>query len=107
MDAQLKRGLVEVCVLSALRDEDSYGYRIIRDLNEYVELSESTLYPILKRLEQGGLVEVYTREHNSRLRRYYRITAAGRTRLTDFKAEWQEMERICAFINREDRYEQG
>ena len=52
MDIQLKRGLLDVCVLSAIKDQESYGYKIIKDLAPYVTLSESTLYTILKRLEQ-------------------------------------------------------
>ena len=56
MDAQLKKGLLEVCVLSAIREEESYGYKIISDLAPYIEISESTLYPILRRLESGGFV---------------------------------------------------
>ena len=74
MDAQLKRGLLDVCVLSAIKDEDSYGYKIIKDLKPYIELSESTLYTILKRLEAGRLLTVKSAEHDGRLRKYYHIT---------------------------------
>lgn len=55
MDAQLKRGLLDVCVLAAIKNEDSYGYKIIKDMKPYLEMSESTLYTILKRLEAAGL----------------------------------------------------
>ena len=68
MDAQLKKGLLDVCVLVALQERDSYGYQIIKDVSPIVEISESTLYPILKRLEAGGFVTTYSKEHNSRLR---------------------------------------
>ena len=71
MDIQLKRGLLEICVLCALLHEDSYGYKIIKDVSEYVEISESTLYPILRRLEAAGALTVYSAEHNGRLRKYY------------------------------------
>ena len=77
IDPQLKRGLLDICVLSRLRRGDSYGYQIIKDLSEYIELSESTLYPILRRLESSGSLAVYTVEHNGRLRKFYRLTAAG------------------------------
>ena len=84
MDAQLKRGVLEICVLAAMRDEDTYGYKIIKDLSPFMEVSESTLYPILKRLEQSGCVSEYSVEHNGRLRKYYRITEAGHEKIRDF-----------------------
>ena len=102
MDNQMKRGLLEVCVLAAIKNEDSYGYRIIKDLSPFVEISESTLYPILRRLETGELLTVRTAEHNGRLRKYYRITERGRERLGEFKSEWAEIVRIYQFITKED-----
>lgn len=98
MDVQLKRGLLDVCVLAAIRDEDSYGYRIVKDMKPYVDISESTLYPILRRLESAELLTVRTAEHNGRLRKYYRITEAGRARIEAFKAEWQEIMAIYQFV---------
>ncbi len=98
MDVQLKKGLLDVCVLALLARGDSYGYQLIAELSAVVEISESTLYPILKRLEAGGQVTTYTREHGGRLRRYYRITAGGKARLAQFEAEWEEMEKIHTFI---------
>lgn len=68
IDPQLKRGLLEVCVLAVLRREDSYGYQIIKDLSSCIEISESTLYPILRRLEAAGCLSVYSVEHSGRLR---------------------------------------
>ena len=102
MDIQLKRGLLDVCVLTAIKKEDSYGYKIIKDLKPYLSLSESTLYTILKRLETGGLLTVKTAEHNGRLRKYYHITPAGIKRLEDFKAEWKEIMSIYRFVIKED-----
>ena len=87
MDIQLKRGLLDVCVLAAIRNEDSYGYKIIKDLKPCVELSESTLYTILKRLETAKMLTVRSAEHEGRLRKYYHITAAGKKRLEEFKDE--------------------
>ena len=102
MDIQLKRGLLDVCVLSAIQKEDSYGYQIIKDLKTYVELSESTLYPILRRLETAKLLAVYSMPHNGRLRKYYRITPLGLQRIEEFKQEWQEILSIYHFITRKE-----
>ena len=101
MDVQMKRGLLDVCVLAAIQSEDSYGYQIIKDIRPYVDVSESTLYPILRRLEEGRLLTVRSVEHNGRLRKYYHITDAGRTRIEDFKRDWKEMESIYRFITKE------
>ncbi|MEG1523493.1 MAG: PadR family transcriptional regulator [Clostridia bacterium] len=98
MDVQLKRGLLEICVLVAMQDEDTYGYKLIRDVSPYIEISESTLYPILKRLETAKCVTAYSMEHNSRLRKYYRITQAGRDRITEFLQEWKNVMRIYSYI---------
>lgn len=99
MDIQLKRGLLEVCVLADLRRGDSYGYRLIKDIGGCIEISESTLYPILKRLEAAGMLTVYSVEHNGRLRKYYRITPQGLARLEAFKQEWREITAVYNFIN--------
>ena len=102
MDNQMKRGLLDVCVLAAIRDEDSYGYKIIKDMKPYMELSESTLYTILKRLETAQMLTVWSAEHGGRLRKYYRITEAGRKRIEDFKEEWKELLSIYRFVTREE-----
>ncbi len=102
MDIQLKRGLLEVCVLAAIKNEDSYGYQIIKDIKPYLEISESTLYPILRRLEAAELLTVRSAEHNGRLRKYYHITNAGLDRLEAFKDEWNEIVSIYRFVVRED-----
>lgn len=101
MDIQLKRGLLDVCVLAAIRNEDSYGYKIIKDISPYLEMSESTLYTILKRLEAGKLLIVWTAEHGGRLRKYYRITPGGIDRIEEFKDDWKEIEAIYRFITRD------
>lgn len=102
MDIQLKRGLLEVCILAAIKNADSYGYQIIKDMKPYVEISESTLYPILRRLETGEMLTVRSAEHNGRLRKYYHITAQGKERIEDFKEEWKEIMLIYQFISKED-----
>ena len=101
MDNQMKRGLLDICVLAAIRGEDSYGYQIIKDIKHYVEISESTLYPILRRLEAAELLTVRSTEHNGRLRKYYHITPQGIARIDDFKTEWQELLSIYRFVTRE------
>ena len=101
MDMQLKRGLLDVCVLAAIKKEDSYGYQIIKDMKPFIEISESTLYPILRRLEASDLLSVYTREYNGRLRKYYHITSAGKERLAAFASEWSEIISIYRFVTRE------
>lgn len=101
MDVQIKRGLLEVCVLAALSRGDSYGYQIIKDIEPYISISESTLYPILRRLEEGKHLTVYSVAHNGRLRKYYKITDSGRERLEDFSSEWKEILNIYKFITGE------
>ena len=101
MDAQLKRGVLDVCVLAAIKNEDSYGYKIIKDLKPIIELSESTLYTILKRLEETKMLVVRTTEFEGRLRKYYHITEIGLQRVEDFKNEWKELMDIYLFIERE------
>ena len=98
MDAQLRRGLLEVCVLAAVERHDSYGYQIIREIEPFVEISESTLYPILRRLEAGEMLNVYSVEHSGRLRKYYQITQRGLDRLEEFQQEWREIMKIYSFI---------
>ena len=102
MDIQLKRGLLDVCVLAAIKNEDFYGYKIIKDMKPYLELSESTLYTILKRLETAEMLTVRTSEHGGRLRKYYHITKAGLRRLEEFKEEWREVMSIYRFVIRGD-----
>ena len=102
MDIQLKRGLLDVCVLAAIKDEESYGYKIIKDMKPYIELSESTLYTILKRLEAAEMLTVRTAEQGGRLRKYYHITKAGLGRIKDFQEEWKEMMAIYRFVTKGD-----
>lgn len=102
MDIQLKRGLLEICVLAAIKNKDSYGYQIIKDMKPYIELSESTLYPILRRLEAAELLTVQSVEHSGRLRKYYHITQFGLDRITAFREEWKEILSIYQFIVKEE-----
>ena len=105
MDIQLKRGLLDVCVLAAIKNEESYGYKIIKDMKPYLEMSESTLYTILKRLDSAQMLTVRSAEHDGRLRKYYRITDTGLARLEEFKTEWQQVVLIYRFVVKEDEHE--
>ena len=103
MDIQMKHGLLDVCVLAAIKSEDSYGYKIIKDMKPYLELSESTLYTILKRLEMANLLVTRTAEHGGRLRKYYHITPEGLARIEEFREDWKEIQSIYQFITREEQ----
>lgn len=105
LDPQLKRGILEVCVLSAVSRVDSYGYKIIKDLSGYIELTESTLYPILRRLEVAGDLTVYSVEHNGRLRKFYRITDLGHAAIAEFLKDWPEIESMINFIKEGIQFE--
>ena len=105
MDIQLKRGLLDVCVLAAIKNEPSYGYKIIKDVSPYIKLSESTLYTILKRLESFKMLTVHSVEHDGRLRKYYHITELGLKRIEDFNTEWNEIVLIHSFVSKEDKHE--
>ncbi len=102
MDIQLKRGLLDVCVLAAIKSQESYGYQIIKDMKPYTEMSESTLYTILKRLENAEMLTVRTAEHGGRLRKYYKITEQGLKRIEEFKEDWKEIISIYKFVTKED-----
>ena len=101
MDAQLKRGYIEICVLASMLRGETYGYQLIRDVSPYMELSESTLYPILKRLEAAGCVVSYSQEHNGRLRKYYSITEPGRARIAEFMSDWKSILKVYDYIRGE------
>lgn len=101
MDAQLRRGILDACVLAVLEKGESYGYKMITDINEFIPITESTLYPILKRLEAGGMVSVKSLEHNGRLRKYYCITDLGREHINELLKEWEELIKVYQYIMRE------
>ena len=98
MDRQLRKGLIEFCVLAAIREEDSYGYKMIEDILPCIEISESTLYPILRRLEEVGKVSSYNTEHNNRIRKYFHITEAGLASLEAFDKDREEVIRVLDYI---------
>lgn len=102
MDIQVKKGLLEYCVLAELKKNESYGYQIIKDISVCIEISESTLYPILRRLEAENYVETHNVEHNNRIRKYYRITDAGLEHLEHFISEQDELLGVIRFISGKD-----
>ena len=102
MDPQMKRGMIDVCVLKVLQKGDSYGYQIAKDAENVVPVSESTLYPILRRLESAGALTVYSVEHNNRIRRYYSITDIGRRKIKDYLEDFEEIKKIYEFVKGED-----
>ncbi|MDD2213768.1 MAG: PadR family transcriptional regulator [Oscillospiraceae bacterium] len=106
MNPQLKKGLCDYCVLALLQRSDSYGYQLIKDLEPVLSLSESTLYPILRRLEQAACLSTYSREHQGRLRKYYRITPAGQARLAEARQDWEDLQQIYRFILRPEAEDQ-
>lgn len=106
MDVQLRRGILEICVLTAIKQEDSYGYKIIKDVSPYIQISESTLYPILKRLESSKFITEYTVEHNSRLRKYYRITSDGVSKINEFLNDWENVMKAYNYIKGGTEHEQ-
>ncbi len=103
MDVQRKKGILEVCVLAVLKKGPSYGYMIIRELERCIEISESTLYPILKRLEQNGSLKTYRQEYSGRIRKYYELTPEGQRRIDVFLGEWDELQTMYQFIEDQNR----
>lgn len=105
MDVQRKKGILEVCVLAVLKKGPSYGYMIIRELEQCIEISESTLYPILKRLEQNGSLKTYRQEYNGRMRKYYQLTSEGQHKIDAFLDEWDELQKMYQFIDEQNQIE--
>jgi len=100
MDSQQKKGLLELLVLASLKYEDSYGYAINQKISDVLEISESTLYPILKRLDKQDLLETYQTIYNSRVRKYYRITDQGLRKLKQAQNDFRAIKEIYEYILR-------
>ena len=103
MDTQMKRGFLDACVLAAMAQGESYGYQIIKDVPASIGISESTLYPLLKRLESRKLIKVRKAEHNGRLRKYYSLTEAGRAFLAEFANDKRDIDEVFDFVERATR----
>ncbi len=98
MESQLKRGFLELCVLATLAHGDSYGYQIIKDMPRALGMTESTLYPILRRLKAQGSLSENAQEHGGRTRKYFTITDKGRRQLDEFAQEEQAIQEILAYV---------
>ncbi len=98
METQLKKGLLDAYVLAILKNNDTYGYELFINVTKSISVSESTLYPILRRLEALACLTTYNVEHNGRLRKYYKITELGITRLEEYQVQCREMKEIINFI---------
>lgn len=98
MQTQLKKGVIEIFVLAELTKKDSYGYEIVSNLSKHIEISESTLYPILRRLEAANELETYNVIHNGRNRKYFKIKKSGYTHIEEFLEMWKETLNIYSKI---------
>jgi PadR family transcriptional regulator PadR len=91
MNAQFKRGIIELCVLSQLVPADMYGYQVINDISKHLDVNENTIYPILRRLTQDGCFETYLEESNlGAPRKYYRMTKTGFEYYLSLRDEWDQ-----------------
>lgn len=98
MDVQMKRGVLDGLVLATLNRGDTYGYELTEQIGRSLDIAEMTLYPVLRRLEAQGFLSTYSQEFNGRLRKYYRITPAGRERLQGIAAELRELRQLIDTI---------
>lgn len=98
MDAQMKKGLLDACVLFILEKGDTYGYKITQEISQLMDASESALYPVLRRLEGQRYLETYSAEYSGRLRRYYRITDDGIKRLDEYVDELKKVKAVIDYI---------
>ena len=98
MKAELKKGVFELFVLAILTKGNSYGYKIVSDLSTYIDITESTLYPILRRLEKDDHLDTYNELYQNRNRKYYRITQKGREYLDSYLEEWEDIKKIYQIL---------
>lgn len=85
---QLGASLLDALVLAVLHKEATYGYKLTQEVKSVLQVSESTLYPVLRRLTREGCLETYDEEHMGRNRRYYRLTEKGRCQYAFYVKEW-------------------
>lgn len=88
MSFPISAGLLDSMVLAVVSREDTYGYEITQTMRKAVDVSESTLYPVLKRLQKSQMLETYDKEFMGRNRRYYHVTTKGAAQLSDYRSEW-------------------
>ena len=91
MNPQFHKGVIEMCVLALVKQRDFYGYELVETISKKIEISEGTIYPILRRLTQEQFFETYLRESNEGPpRKYYRMTSAGRKETEKLLKEWKQ-----------------
>jgi PadR family transcriptional regulator, regulatory protein PadR len=91
MNIQFKKGVIEICVLSVLRHKECYGYELVNEISKKIDISEGTIYPLLRRLKNEGLVTTYLQEsEEGPPRKYYRLTDAGRAKEQEQRDEWMQ-----------------
>ncbi|HOI85320.1 MAG TPA: PadR family transcriptional regulator [Acholeplasmataceae bacterium] len=100
MREQVKKGVLEIFVLAMLTQGDSYGYKIVSDLTTYIPISESTLYPILRRLEKTDELKTYNVLFQGRNRKYYQITSKGQLHIDEFLHEWEDIRKIYQILKK-------
>lgn len=106
MSIQLKKGVLEMVVLSKIEENDTYGYDIYQEINKNMGISESTIYPILRKLTTQGLCDTYLRESSGGPpRKYFKISSRGKMKLEDLKFDWKKFERVVNIMIRGERYE--
>ena len=99
VQVQLKKGVLELCVLALLSSHDSYAYEIASRLAEGIDMGEGTIYPLMRRMQSDGLVETYLVESPSGPpRKYYKLTEAGKASFVAQKAEWAAFSRAVESI---------
>lgn len=91
MNSQMKRGTLELCALSVMSRGDCYGYELVNRISKCMEITEGTIYPLMKRLKESGLIDSYIVESNEGPpRKYYKLTEAGAEELARLSEEWFE-----------------
>ncbi len=95
---QLGSALLEACVLAVLARGDAYGYVLTQQVGAVIEVSETALYPVLRRLQKDGALATYDQPYQGRNRRYYQVTQQGRDRLREFRAEWLDYKKAIDSI---------
>lgn len=105
MNIQMKKGILDSLVLSVVNQGDTYGYQLSTDIVKIIEVAETALYPVLRRLEMQELLKTYSKEYNGRLRKYYSITKKGKRMLLENMLELAELKKIIELIMGDNGYE--
>lgn len=107
MNIQFKKGVLELCVLVLLSKQDYYGYELVEEISKYVDISEGTIYPLLRRLQKEGYLESYLQESSEGPpRKYYRITELGKRTKDELVKEWTDfVEGVNFIIYKEEKHE--